>query len=318
MRILVTGVAGFIGSRLARNLLDRGDQVVGFDNLNDYYPLVHKQRHLADLSSHPRFTFVECDLRDLSALVDLCRTHPPDAVAHIAAMASVRYSVQNPHVYSAVNVQGTMNLLDAVNRVGKPHCLLASTGSVYGRSTPTPFVETAPADRPLAPYPASKRSMELFAHSFEHLWALPITILRFFNVYGPHGRPDMMPWQWATDILAGRELTLYDAGRLKRDWTYIDDITAGFRLALDRPHGYQIFNLGCGEPVENIEFVRILEKLLGREALIRNVPAPASEPPVTFADITLARRTLGYQPQVRVQEGLSRFIAWMREAQIIH
>ena len=318
MRVLVTGAAGFIGSRLAKALLHRGDLVVGLDDLNNFYPVIHKQRNLADLTTHANFTFTHADLRDAEALNRLCREQRPDSIAHIAAMASVRYSVDHPLVYSAVNVQGTIHLLEAARDSGRPHCLLASTGSVYGQSTTVPFVETAAADQPLAPYPASKRAMELFAHCYHHLWQLPITILRFFNVYGPHGRPDMMPWQWTQDILADRELTLFNDGRLKRDWTYIDDIIAGFLAALDSPHDYLLYNLGCGRPVENIMFVHTLESLLGKKAHIKNVPAPLSEPPVTYADIQKAARELGYQPRVQVEEGLDRFIAWLRQEGIIH
>jgi UDP-glucuronate 4-epimerase len=314
--VFITGVAGFVGSRLARALLDRGDRVVGIDNLNDYYALVHKQRHLADLLPHDQFTFSQTDLADAPALLELMRRHSPAAVAHLAAMAAVRYSVQHPLIYGTVNVQGSMNLLDAARQCGNPRLVLASTGSVYGSSTPVPFVESAAADRPLAPYPASKRAMELIAHSFHHLFQLPVTVLRFFNVYGPHGRPDMMPWQWTKMIVHGQSLSLYNAGRLKRDWTYIDDIVSGFIAALDRTFGYEIINLGCSHPVENIEFVRTLEKLLGREAKIVDAPCPPSEPLVTYADITKARMMLGYEPKVNVEEGLSRFIQWAREVRV--
>ncbi|MDB5172560.1 MAG: epimerase, partial [Phycisphaerales bacterium] len=291
---LVTGAAGFIGSRLSASLLSRGDRVVGMDNLNDYYPLVHKRRHLADLLPSPNFTFVEADLRDAEAMRDLVAGHRPDAIAHLAAMAAVRYSVEHPLIYGTVNVQGTMNLLDAARVANKPRMVLASTGSLYGSDTPVPFVETAAADRPLAPYPASKRAMELMAHSFHHLWKLPITVVRFFNVYGPQGRPDMMPWQWSRMIQKGETLSLYNAGRLKRDWTYVDDIVAGFMAALDKPMGWEVINLGCSNPVENIDFVRTLEKLLGREAKIVDAPTPPSEPLITFADISKARALLGY------------------------
>ncbi len=317
MRVLVTGAAGFIGSCLAKALLERGDTVAGFDNFNDFYPVEHKKRNLAILAHRANFSFTPGDLRDLESLQRLCQTYQPQAIAHVGAMASVRYSVHNPFIYAAVNVQGTMNLLEAARNTGHPHCLLASTGSVYGRSTPAPFAETAPADRPLAAYPASKRAMELFAYSFHHLWQIPVTILRFFNVYGPHGRPDMMPWQWTLNILSGGELTLFNGGRLKRDWTYIDDIIAGFLAALDTPDGYRVYNLGCGNPVENIDFVHVLEKLLGKDARIKDVPAPASEPPITFADISKAARELGYKPRVRVEEGLGHFIGWLRQEKII-
>ena len=315
--ILVTGAAGFIGSRLAKALLDRGDRVVGLDNLNDYYPLIHKRRHLADLLPHANFTFLEKDLRDADAMLEVMKAHRPQAVAHLAAMAAVRYSVQHPLIYGQINVQGSMNLLDAARQIGTPRLVLASTGSSYGASTPVPFVETAAADRPLAPYPASKRAMELMAHSFHHLFKLPTAILRFFNVYGPQGRPDMMPWQWTRMILSGQTLTLYSAGRLKRDWTYINDIVDGFVAALDHEFAYEIINLGCSRPVENIEFVRTLEKLLGRSAQIVDAPCPPSEPQITYADITKARRLLGYDPKVGIEEGLARFVKWVKAEKVM-
>lgn len=317
MRVFVTGAAGFVGSRLSRALLDRGDTVVGFDNLNDYYPLEHKQWHLRDLREDPGFTWVQGDLVDAELLRSLFERHQPDAVAHLAAMAAVRYSVQHPLIYGAANVQGSMNLLDAARHIGKPRMVLASTGSVYGADTPVPFVETAPADRPLAPYPASKRAMELFAHSYHHLWGLPTTVLRFFNVYGPHGRPDMMPWQWTQAILHDKPLTLYNGGHLKRDWTYIDDILSGFIAALDTGLEWEILNLGRGNPVENVEFVRVLERLLDRQAIIVDTPTPPSEPLITFADVGKARRLLGYEPRVDVDEGLAHFVRWMRDERLI-
>jgi UDP-glucuronate 4-epimerase len=317
MNVFVTGVAGFVGSRLAKALLARGDSVVGLDNMNDYYPLVHKERHLADLTGQPNFTFVHGDLRDAPLLLELFQKHKPDAVAHLAAMAAVRYSVEHPLIYGAINVQGSMNLLDAARQVGQPRCVLASTGSSYGSDTPVPFKEDATAGRPLAPYPASKRAMELFAHSYAHLWKIPVTCVRFFNVYGPHGRPDMMPWKWAFAIQNGEQVTLYNAGRLKRDWTYIDDIVAGFLAALDRPFAYEIINLGCGCPVENTRFVQILEELLHRKAQIVETPCPASEPLITYADTTKAKELLGYEPRVSIEEGLSRFVNWLRAERLL-
>ncbi len=316
-KLLVTGAAGFIGSRLSLKLLQRGDEIVGIDNLNDYYAVEHKRRNLLALEQQSCFTFAACDFCDAKAVNQLFDAHKFSAVAHIGAMASVRYSVKNPSLYSTVNVHGSVNLFEAARRQGAVHMLLASTGSVYGQSTPVPFSESAPADRPLAAYPASKRAMEIFGHSYSHIFSMPVTVLRFFNVYGPHGRPDMMPWQWTQDILAERELTLFDGGKLKRDWTYIDDIIDGFLAALDTPKGYRIFNLGCGNPVENTEFVKTLEKILGKSARIHAVPAPASEPKITYADISLARRELGYEPKVHVHEGLKRFITWLKENRLI-
>jgi UDP-glucuronate 4-epimerase len=317
--IFVTGVAGFVGSRLAKRLLGRGDRVVGHDNLNDYYAIEHKERHLRDLRGEPGFTFVKGDLRNADELKRLFAEHRPTHVAHLAAMAAVRYSVKHPLIYGEVNVQGTMNLLDAARTIGPLPCILSSTGSVYGQSTPVPFREDAPADKPLAPYPASKRAMELFAYSFNHLYKLPTTVVRFFNVYGPHGRPDMMPWQWTLSILRGEPLNLFvhPGGQLKRDWTYVDDIVDGFIAALDKPMAFEIVNLGCGNPVENLHFIRVLEGLLGRKAIIHESPSPPSEPLETYADISKAARLLGYKPKVMVEQGLARFVDWMRAEKII-
>jgi UDP-glucuronate 4-epimerase len=334
MKVFVTGAAGFVGSRLAKALLDRGDTVIGHDNFDPYYARQHKDRHLRDLLPHKNFQFIEGDLRNADHLLEIFQQHRPDALAHMAAMAAVRYSMNHPLIYGHVNVQGTMNLLDAARNADVPsaapvRCVLASTGSVYGTSTPVPFKESAPADRPLAPYPASKRAIELMAHCYHHLWKMPTTIVRFFNVYGPHGRPDMMPWQWTLDILAGKPLTLYNAGRIHRDWTYIDDIVDGLILALDRPlksqisnlkseiSDFEIFNLGCSNPVENLRFIEVLESILGKKATIIDTPTPPTESLITHADISKARQLLGYQPKIMVEEGMRRFVEWMRAENII-
>jgi len=243
--------------------------------------------------------------------------HRPDAIAHLAAMPGVRYSIDHPLLYGEVNVQGSLNLIDAARFIGKPRCVLASTGSVYGTVTPVPFREDAAADRPLAAYPASKRAMELLAHSHHHLFGLPITVVRFFNVYGPNGRPDMMPWQWAQSIKKGEPITLFNGGRMKRDWTYIDDIVSGFVVALDTDLGYEIINLGCSRPVENSDFVTIIESLVGRKAIIVEKPAPPSEPLISYADVTKAGKLIGYHPKVNVEEGLKRFVEWMREQSLL-
>ncbi len=314
MKILVTGVAGFVGSRLAQALVSRGDSVVGLDNFDLFYAREHKDRHLHGLLDEPLFALHTLDVRDAQGVRELVLREQPDAIAHLAAMASVRYSTRFPLLYGEVNVQGTLHLLDAARALDpQPRCILASTGSVYGGDTPLPFREDAAASRPLAPYPASKRAMEVFAHSFANAFGLRTTILRFFNVYGPQGRPDMMPWQWARNIARGQAVTLFEGGRMKRDWTYVDDIVRGFVQALDRPFAFEIINLGCARPVENRAFVQVLEDLIGRRAIVQDVPAPASEPFESFADISKARRLLGYEPQVNVEEGLARFVHWMRE-----
>lgn len=312
MRFLVTGAAGFVGSRLSRRLLDRGESVVGLDNLSDYYPVENKLRNLRDLETDPGFQFHRVDLRDAAETRACVEAARPDAIAHLAGMAAVRYSIQHPLIYGEANVQGTLHLMEGAKAVGTPRLVLASTGSVYGSDTPVPFPESAAAAMPLAPYPASKRAMEIFAHSYHHLWQLPITVVRFFNVYGPHGRPDMMPWQWSQRIAAGEPLDLFHGGRMRRDWTYVDDIVDGLILALDRGLPWEILNLGCGNPVENLRFVQILEDLVGKPAVIRDVPAPPSEPLVTYADTRRAGELLGYFPKVQVEEGLERFVRWMR------
>jgi UDP-glucuronate 4-epimerase len=312
MKVFVTGAAGFVGARLSSMLMSRGDSVVGFDDLNNYYDPIYKEHRLDKLRQNPQFTFVKGDLRDAPLLRQLMQQHKPDAIAHLAAMPGVRYSIDHPLLYGEVNVQGSLNLIDAARMFGRPRCVLASTGSVYGSTTPVPFKEDAAADRPLAPYPASKRAMELLAHSYSHLFGLPIVIVRFFNVYGPQGRPDMMPWQWSVAISKGEPITLFDGGKMKRDWTYIDDIVAGFVAALDHEFKFEILNLGCSNPVENSDFVRVIEKLIGKKAIVIEKPAPASEPKVTYADVSKADRLIGYKPKVNVEEGLRRFIEWMR------
>lgn len=317
MRVLVTGAAGFVGSRLSRRLLDRGDEVVGLDNLNDYYSVELKERHLADLTPDPRFQFVREDLRNAAGISRVFEEHQPDGVAHLGGMAAVRYSIQHPLLYGEVNVQGSMNVLDAARLHGRPRLVMASTSSVYGSDTPVPFPVTAAAAHPLAPYPASKRAMELFAHSYHQLWGLPITIFRFFNVYGPHGRPDMMPWQWTQAIHHGKPITLFNGGHMHRDWTFIDDIVDGLVAALDRGLDWEILNLGRGCPVENVDFVRVLEKLLGKDAVIVEAPAPPSEPPITFADVSRTTELLGYEPKVSVDEGLARFVDWLRSETLL-
>lgn len=317
MTVLVSGAAGFVGSRLCLSLLRQGAQVVGFDNFDPYYARDLKDRHLHDLRDFSGFSFQKADLRDAEAMARLFEAEPITHLAHVGAMAAVRYSVEHPLVYGQVNVQGTAHLLEGARRTSKPVCVLASTGSVYGRDTPVPFDESAPAVHPLAPYPASKRAMELFAHSFAHLYELPTTVLRFFNVYGPHGRPDMMPWQWTTKIARGEPITLYNEGHMKRDWTYIDDIVRGFEAALATPQSWEIVNLGCGRPVENRRFVEILEELVGRKALIQSAPVPPSEPLETFASIQKARRLFGWEPGVNVEEGLANFVGWLQKEKLL-
>ena len=316
--VLVTGAAGFIGSHTAGALLARGDRVVGLDNLNDYYDPVRKRANLAEIQeSSPqasRFKFVQGDIRDRALVDQLFVEHSFDVVVHLAAMAGVRASVHNPHLYYGVNLIGTLNLLDAArdHRVG--HLCFASTSSVYGNTRQIPFVETDPCDRPLAPYPASKRAAEMLGFSYHHLYGQNFTALRFFTVYGPHGRPDMMAYKVLDNIFFDRQVPLYNEGQMYRDWTYVSDIASGILAAADRPLGYEVINLGRGEPVLLADFVHLIEELAGRRAHLIPKPMMEADVPYTYANVDKARQLLGYNPTISVQEGVRRFWQWYQRA----
>jgi UDP-glucuronate 4-epimerase len=313
-RVLVTGAAGFIGGHLARRLMERGEQVVGLDNFDPYYSPDLKRRNVAQLAADPHFTFQELDIRQAEAVLRLAQEQEVDRIAHLAALAGVRASIERAADYQSVNVGGTISLLDAARAVGVKQFVLASTSSVYGSGTPAPFVESAAADEPLAPYPASKRGAELMAHAYHNLFGLHITCLRLFTAYGPRVRPDMMLYQVAESATRGKEVVMFGDGEMRRDWTYVADIVEGILAALDRPLGYQVLNLGRGEPVLLADFVRAVERLAGRPANLVHRPAPPSEPPLTYADISKARRLLGYDPKVSVDEGLALFWEWYASA----
>ena len=314
MRVLVTGAAGFIGSHVAEALLARGDTVAGLDNFNDYYSPARKQANVAPLLAHPRFTLHEADLRDVETMEHICTQGRFDAVVHLAAMAGVRYSIERAPLYVEVNVRGTVNLLEGVRKAGTPHFVFASTSSVYGRTDRLPFREDDPLGRPLAPYPATKIAGEVMGHAYHNLFGLSFTALRFFSVYGPRGRPDMMPYHITDCVVHGRTFTLYEGGEMYRDWTYIDDIVAGVVAAVDRPMGYEVINLGRGEPVRMADFVGLVEELVGKPARMTTPPAPPSEPPITYADISKARALLDYEPTTSVAEGMRWFWEWYRES----
>lgn len=324
--ILVTGAAGFIGSHTAAALLARGDTVIGLDNLNDYYDPARKRANVAEVRSlRDRtkaagvFTFVEGDIRDRALVATLFAAHRFETVVHLAAMAGVRASIEDPQLYLDVNLTGTLNLLDAVvGRLGNEsapasqmaNVVFASTSSVYGATKHIPFVETDLCDRPLAPYPASKRAAEHLGFTYHHLYRVDFTGLRFFTVYGPRGRPDMMAYKVLDNIFYGREVPLYNNGQMHRDWTYVDDIVGGIVAAADRRLGYELINLGRGAPVLLADFVQMIEKLAGRSAHL--VPAPMMDADIayTYADVSKARRLLGYDPKVSVQEGVTHFWQW--------
>lgn len=322
--ILVTGAAGFIGSHTAAALLARGDRVLGLDNLNSYYDPARKEdniRLLQQQAGKGQFQFLKGDIRDRELLKKVFRDESVEAVAHLAAMAGVRASINDPALYYDVNVNGTLALLDAavgrltpeVRREARPTFVLASTSSIYGATRIIPFVETDPGDKPISPYASSKRAAELLGYTYHHLYQLPVTVLRFFTVYGPRGRPDMMAYKVMDNIFFDKETPLYNNGQMHRDWTYIDDIVQGIVAAVDRPLSYEILNLGRGEPVLLADFVGLLEKLAGRQSKLTPAPMPDTDVPYTFADISKARHLLGYSPSVSVAEGVRRLWQWYQQ-----
>jgi UDP-glucuronate 4-epimerase len=311
--ILVTGAAGFIGSHVARALLVQGQQVLLLDNFNDFYDPAIKRRNVAGLLEDAGATLVEADIRDSAAMERLFATHEIERVCHLAAMNNVRLSIERAPLYVDVNMNGTLNLLEAARKHGVSLFVLASTSSVYGNTSQVPFVESDPADRPLASYPASKRAAELLAHTYTHLFHLPVTVLRFFNVYGPNGRPDMMPLKVMDALVHGRQIDLYDGGELQRDWTYVEDIVSGVLAALERPLGYEVINLGFGAPSTLNAFIEVLEELTARKANTRIVSAPDSEHRISYCDNSKARRLLGFDPQTPLHEGLAQTWAWYQQ-----
>lgn len=312
--VLVTGAAGFIGSHTAEALLRRGDRVVGLDSFDDYYEPARKRVNAAEVAATggAAFRLVEGDVRDRTLVARIVGEERPDAIVHLAALAGVRASIGQAQRYFDVNVQGTISLLDAARDHHVGQFVFASTSSVYGNTDRVPFVESDPCDRPLAPYPASKRTGELIGHSFHNLDGLNFTALRFFTVYGPRNRPDMMAYMLMDSIATGKPVALYAGGELRRDWTFVDDIVAGVVAAVDRPLGYAVMNIGRGEPVWLSDFVRVIEEGAGAQAVLRDEPLPAADVSVTHADVSRARALLGYQPTTSVRDGAKALWAWYR------
>jgi UDP-glucuronate 4-epimerase len=313
MRYLVTGGAGFIGSHLVEALLARGDEVVALDNFNSYYDPSRKRRNVRHAQGLPGYTLVEADFCDETAVEQVFARHKPERVAHLGGMAGVRASVAQPHLYERVNIGGTLTMLEAARRHDAQGFVLASTSSVYGRS-PTPWREDLPADRPLSPYAATKRAAELLAYTSHSLYGTPTTVVRFFTVYGPRGRPDMTPSLFVERMARGEAFTLFNGGEgLFRDYTYVSDIVAGVVAALDTPRPFEVVNLGNAQPVELRRFVELLGEVTGLEARADAVPLPATEPLITFADTAKARNLLEWEPTTRVEQGLERFWAWYHD-----
>jgi len=334
MRVLVTGCAGFIGWKVAEHLLQAGHRVVGVDNLNDAYDVRLKHWRLDRLRAYPGFQFHVLDITDRSALARLFSspaleapasdTRPPfDAVVNLAARAGVRPSVLDPWVYYETNVTGTLNLLEACRTAGVRTFVLASTSSLYGLRNPLPFREEADTDGPLSPYAASKKAAETLCYTYHYLHGLNVAVLRYFTVYGPAGRPDMSPFRFVQWVVEGRPVVIYGDGRQRRDFTYVDDIARGTLAALaflgadgadaqsaSRPPKFEIINLGSDQPVALIEVVRLVERLVGRPARVEHRPPHPADMPATWADITKARRLLGWAPEVSLEEGFRRLVDW--------
>ncbi len=311
--VLITGAAGLIGSHLCQVRLAMGDQVIGIDNFNDYYSPDQKRANVAEFVDHENFTLCEIDIRDQDTVNQIFATQKPKAVAHLAAMANVRYSIGRTPLYSDVNITGSVNLLEAAHQNGTEVFTFASTSSIYGKTQNLPFIETDACNLPLSAYPASKKAVELMGYTYHNLHGMNFTAMRFFSVYGPRARPDMMPFMVTDRIARGDTITLFDAGDMKRDWTFVDDIVSGVSAAMDTPLGYEIINIGRGEPVLMKDFVTIVEELVGKKAILDTPPAPASEPKITFANVDKARKLLGYEPKTSINDGLAKLWAWYQK-----
>ena len=330
MRVLVTGTAGFIGSHVAVRLLERGDEVIGFDNLSDYYDVGIKKARLARFASHPNYTHIQADLADRASVEAVFATHSPQRVVHLAAQAGVRYAAQNPHVYVSSNVTGFLHVLEGCRHHGVEHLVFASTSSVYGANTRMPFSEHQSTEHPLTLYAATKKANEMMAHSYAHLYGIPSSGLRFFTVYGPWGRPDMALFLFTKAILAGEPIKVFNHGRHKRSFTYIDDIVEGVIRTLDvvptaNPDWqgaapdpassnmpYRIYNIGNEQPVELLRYIEVLEDCLGSKADMEMLPLQAGDVPDTEADVSELIRAVDYRPRVSVEEGVRNFVAWYR------
>ena len=330
MKVLVTGTAGFIGSAVTLRLLERGDTVIGIDNLNEYYDVELKKARLARYLDHPNYVHLKIDLADREAMERAFSEHKPQRVINLAAQAGVRYAAINPHPYVSSNVTGFLHILEGCRHNGVEHLVFASTSSVYGANTNMPFSEHVAAEHPLTLYAATKKANEMMAHAYANLYRLPATGLRFFTVYGPWGRPDMALFLFTKAILAGEPIKVFNHGHHKRSFTYIDDIVEGVIRALDTvPAGnpdwrgdepdpatstapYRLYNIGADKPVELLRYIEVLEECLGRKAQMEMLPLQPGDVPDTEADVTDLEQDVGYRPGVGVEEGVRNFVDWYR------
>ena len=331
MKILVTGCAGFIGSMQAIRLLERGDEVIGIDNLNDYYDVNLKLARLARLESYSNFKFIKLDIADREAMADLFANVNPQRVIHLAAQAGVRYSITHPHAYIDSNIVGFMNILEGCRHNGVEHLVYASSSSVYGANTKMPFSVHDNVDHPVSLYAASKKANELMAHTYSHLYGLPTTGLRFFTVYGPWGRPDMSPILFARNIMEGKPIDVFNYGNHRRDFTYIDDIVTGVTKVVDKPAEvnpewssenpdpgtstapYRVYNIGNNTLVHLLHFIEMLEEAIGKKAIKNFLPMQPGDVPDTYADVSDLIAEFDYKPDTPLEVGVNAFVEWYKE-----
>jgi len=328
--ILVTGAAGFIGYHVSRRLLERGDDVIGVDNLNDYYDPALKEARLRMLEQDQRFRFVRADIGDQEAMAALFAEHRPTRVVHLAAQAGVRYSLTNPFAYTRSNIDGFLTILEGCRHHGVEHLVFASSSSVYGANTRQPFSEHDNVDHPVSLYAATKKANELMAHTYSSLFGVPSTGLRFFTVYGPWGRPDMALFKFTRGILSGEPIPVFNEGKMIRDFTYVDDIVEGVIRVLDHTAAadpewrgddpdparsyapWRVFNIGNNQPIELLEYISVIEECLGKKAKLDLLPMQPGDVPSTMADVSELERTVGFRPTTSVREGVRRFVDWYR------
>ena len=312
MKVLVTGVAGFIGMHSATRLLERGDEVIGIDNFSPYYSVELKQARLARLEGRRGFRFSRLDIADLPALRKIFESEKPEAVLHLAAQPGVRYSLENPAVYVQTNMVGFANLLECCRAHPLRNLVFASSSSVYGTNQKLPWSESDNVDRPISLYAATKKSNELMAHVYSHLFHLPVTGLRYFTVYGPWGRPDMSPVLFARAIMEGRPIPVFNHGDMQRDFTYVDDIVEGTLRVLARPAPYEIYNIGNHAPVALLDYIAALERALGKKAKLEMKPMQPGDVKATYADTAALNRAVGFAPSTPLDTGLARFAEWFK------
>ena len=315
MRILITGGAGFIGSQLAKTLLEKKHEIIVIDNLNDYYDSAIKRANVEMLSAYETFTFVKGDIREITDLEDIFSKNKINQVVHLAAQAGVRHSIQDPKLYYDVNVTGTLNILETMRKFACKKMIFGSSSSVYGNNKISPFSEAHPVDNPISPYAATKKSGELLCYTYHHLYNFDIFCLRFFTVFGPGQRPEMAIAKFTDDILNGKDIHMYGDGSSERDYTYVEDIVDGIILSMKKLRGYDIFNLGESTTISLKDLIRLIEKSCGVDSHITQLPMQAGDVSITYADISKAKEVLGYEPKITMEQGVANYVNWFKKRQ---